>query len=191
MEQKLTLMRYDRKDREKLLSRFIALDFETTGLSATENKIIEIGAVLFEKGKATKEYSTLVHPGEKIPDIITAITGLRDEDFQNAPKEKEVLPDFLSFLGDARTGETFLCAHNARFDGSFLKEWLRRENLSFHLKFYDTLRLSRERLDLCHYRLSNVSEYYGIRNQHAHRASSDAWTCGEVLLKLLEENRQD
>lgn len=189
MEQKLTIMRWEKEDRKKILSRFIALDFETTGLKPNEDKIIEIGAVLFENGQPTEEYSQLVHPEERISDIITTITGLRDEDFVNAPKEDAVLPEFLSFLGDALSGETILCAHNARFDGSFLRAWLRRKDLSFHLKFYDTLRLARKFLCLDHYRLSNVSEYFGIKNKRAHRALSDAWTCGEVLLRLIEQRK--
>ena len=185
MEQKLTLMRLEEKDRPSILSRFIALDFETTGLDPRTDRIIEIGAVLFQEGRPMRSFSTLICPGLPLPPPVSALTGLTDEDLFSAPTEEEVLPSFLAFLGDARQGETFLCAHNARFDGSFLKEALRRGGLSFHLKFFDTLRLSRQKLALDHYRLDDVSRHFGIVNTRAHRAESDAETCGRVLLSLL------
>ena len=50
-----------------LQSKFIAFDVETTGLSPQSDKIIEIGAVLFENGEIIRKYSSLVNPEVHIP----------------------------------------------------------------------------------------------------------------------------
>ena len=39
---------------------YIALDLETTGLSATKDRILEIGAVMVENGEVTGTYETFV-----------------------------------------------------------------------------------------------------------------------------------
>ena len=44
------------------LSSFIALDFETTGLSAHSDRIIEIAAIRYIDGKITDRFVTLVNP---------------------------------------------------------------------------------------------------------------------------------
>ena len=42
---------------------YIALDLETTGLSATKDRILEIGAVMVENGEVTGTYETFVDNG--------------------------------------------------------------------------------------------------------------------------------
>ena len=46
---------------------YIALDLETTGLSATKDRILEIGAVMVENGEVTGTYETFVDNGVEIP----------------------------------------------------------------------------------------------------------------------------
>ena len=47
---------------------FIAFDVETTGLNPVTDRIVEIGAVIFQNGKVNKTFSSLVNPGISIPD---------------------------------------------------------------------------------------------------------------------------
>ena len=47
---------------------YIALDLETTGLSATKDRILEIGAVMVENGEVTGTYETFVDNGVEIPE---------------------------------------------------------------------------------------------------------------------------
>ncbi|NDK07739.1 hypothetical protein EOM39_00665, partial [Candidatus Gracilibacteria bacterium] len=59
----------------------VALDLETTGLSKEKDFIIEIALVKFDEitFEIIEEFSTLVNPGIKIPDLNTNITGITDE----------------------------------------------------------------------------------------------------------------
>ena len=48
----LIKVKYDQEVKKQLEKRFIAFDVETTGLDPQKEKIIELGAVFFENGKA-------------------------------------------------------------------------------------------------------------------------------------------
>jgi DNA polymerase-3 subunit epsilon len=56
------------------------IDFETTGLNSTEDRIIEIGCVLWNWSAATplQLLSEFVHPERLIPEEITKLTGITD-----------------------------------------------------------------------------------------------------------------
>jgi DNA polymerase III alpha subunit (gram-positive type) len=60
--------------------KIIGLDFETTGLSATDDRIIEEGACLFDWDSKTplQLLSEFVHPERPIPEEITKLTGITD-----------------------------------------------------------------------------------------------------------------
>ena len=98
------------------LDKFIALDFETTGLNIDSDRIIEVAAILFIDGIPSKRYNTLVNPGIPIPKLIEQITGITNDMVVDSPKEKEIVDDLFKFIGSYP-----LVAHNTPFDLSFLK----------------------------------------------------------------------
>ena len=53
---------------------FCAFDTETTGLSYKKDKIIELGAVRFDKSGVLATYNSFVHVDFPLPPIITQIT---------------------------------------------------------------------------------------------------------------------
>ena len=57
----LIKVKYDQDIKNQLEKRFIAFDVETTGLNPKEERIIELGAVLFENGQAVQKFNTLVN----------------------------------------------------------------------------------------------------------------------------------
>jgi len=176
-------------DRPELLSalqldRFIAFDFETTGLDVTNDRPIEVAAILFERGKATSRFCSLINPLQPISSLIQDITGISNEMVSEAPKEKDVIVNLLDFLGDYP-----IVAHNTPFDVAFLQAMADRNDKKLpDRKYYDTLTLSRSFLFFQPtHNLSAVSEFYNLSAEGAHRAEKDTENCGEVFVELVHE----
>lgn len=160
----------------------IAVDVETTGLSAGIDEIIEIGAVKLEAGTLTQVYKSLVCPRHGLPPRITEITGITEEMLAEARPIEEVLPEFLAFAGNLP-----LLGHNLPFDYSFIKAACSKQKISFERKGIDTLRLARIlHPSLEKKTLSAMAEFYQIDPGHSHRACDDAVSCAGIYLKMLE-----
>ena len=171
--------------------RFIALDLETTGLSPSNDRIIEISAVVFEDCVPCDSFSSLINPGIPIPSSASKINHIYDSDVVSAPSEAEVLKRFFDFVGAAALrGDVTLVAHNAQFDTRFLSQALTRCGLSANFLFCDTLKLCKDSLPaLPNKKLSTVAKHFCISQQDAHRAEDDARVCGEVFVRLLNLNK--
>jgi DNA polymerase III epsilon subunit family exonuclease len=163
---------------------FVVFDFETTGLKADDEEIIEIGAVKIKGGEEIAEYSVLVNPLKAIPSQASAVNKIYDKDVANAPTLVEVLPAFLRFISGS-----VLVAHNANFDCRFLSAAIRKLKIA-DLDNYvmDTLLLSRK-LHSQHgsHRLAAICQRLKIDNVDAHRAVHDARATAKVLKYFLEE----
>ncbi|MDP3385805.1 MAG: PolC-type DNA polymerase III, partial [Eubacteriales bacterium] len=158
----------------------VVFDLETTGLSPVNDRIIEIGAVKLKNLEVVDTFNIMINPEIDIPYTITQITGITNADVKNAPDIKTGLVKFLSFIGDCEV----LCAHNANFDYSFL-----RNNLDVPREFcvIDTLDLSRYLLKKRKsYKLSKLCKDLGITLENHHRASDDALAAAGLLVILLE-----
>ncbi len=108
---------------------FVALDLETTGLSAAVDRVVEIGAVRFDaRGVEIARFAQLVHPERLMSPSAQAVHGISDADLAGAPTARQVLPAFLEFLG--APGTSVLLAHNAAFDAAFLGRELSRAGMA-------------------------------------------------------------
>ncbi len=165
---------------------YIAFDVETTGLDSIHDRIIEIGAVQFVDGQPIKRFSSLVNPEKSIPASATSINHITNKMVATAPTEQEISADLIEFLGDAINGETVMCAHNASFDFKFLCAMLSRLGYNASFQYIDTLTLSRTHIKgLANYKQSTLEQYFGLVNENAHRAVSDAENCGKILYQIL------
>ena len=166
------------------LDRFIAFDFETTGLEVASDRPIEVAAVLFEHGKPSDRFCTLINPDLPISNLIQDITGITNEMVSDAPKENDVIDKLLNFLSDIP-----IVAHNTPFDVAFLEAMAQRSGKELkNRKYYDTLTLSRAFLFFQpSHNLSAVSEFYNLSAEGAHRAEKDTENCGEVFVELVHE----
>lgn len=170
-----------------LKQRYIAFDVETTGLNPHNDRIIELGAILFENGIPVKRYGTLVNAMINIPSAASEVNHITNQMIKDAPSEKEVYTNLIDFLGDALQEKTIICAHNAKFDIDFLSESLMRLGYNANIYYVDTLSLSRKLVKgLVNYKQDTVATHFDLHNPNAHRAESDAEICGSILWKLLE-----
>lgn len=165
---------------------YVVFDLETTGISTQKDSIIEISAVKAVNGIIVDEYSTLVNPHRHIPASATAVNGITDSMVENAPDLREALEGFLDFVEDG-----ILVGHNIHtFDTNFVYDaamLLFQKELNNN--YVDTLYLARKCLpQLKHHTLGDVSGYFQISTQGAHRALADCimnQKCFEQLGNLL------
>ena len=145
------------------------VDLETTGATASKDRITEIGIILLDE-HGTQEWSSLIQPEARIPSHIERLTGISNEMVADAPTFRDVADKVLKLL-DGR----ILVAHNARFDYGFLKQSFLREGIDFSAKTLCTVKLSR-RLYPAHSRhnLDSLIERHGLSVDSRHRAMGDA-----------------
>jgi DNA polymerase III subunit epsilon len=171
--------------------RLVVIDFETTGLSPEQDRVIEVGIACFERGELTVLKNWLVNPGIPIPEAARAIHNIGDEELRGAPNIAEVIPE----LQRAIDGHLPV-AYNAIFDRTFLHAELARSGVALRggelppafeaeTVWVDPLVWARElHKEERGHRLGEVCARLGIRLDNAHRAASDAEATGRVLLAL-------
>lgn len=167
---------------------FVVVDLETTGGSARDDRITEIGAVKVRGGEVLGELQTLVDPRAPIDPYVQALTGITNRMVADAPSIRSVLPTFLQFAG--LSSGTVLVAHNARFDLGFLRAAARAMQVPWpNHRTADTVLLARRALgrdEVRNFKLGTLASYLGARTTPTHRALDDARATVDVLHALLE-----
>ena len=148
----------------------VFVDLETTGATATHDRITEIGIIEVNHGRLISEWSTLVNPGMSIPPMIQALTGITNTMVALAPSFAEIQREVLQRLD----GKLFI-AHNARFDYGFLKNEFRRCGVSFNARVLCTVKLSRKLYpEHARHNLDTLLERHALDCAARHRALGDA-----------------
>ena len=163
---------------------FVVFDLETTGLSPTDCRITELGAVVVENGRITESYNAFANPGCHIPEEVTHLTGITDEMVAGADDQETAVRKFLEFAAGR-----VLVAHNAHgFDIRFLKAAAERYGLPFANTYLDTLPLAQTLyLGLHNYKLDTIGKYLEIPPFEHHRACDDARALAQIFVKMIED----
>ncbi|SHN19253.1 ATP-dependent DNA helicase DinG [Gracilibacillus kekensis] len=167
------------------MQKFVVIDVETTGQSATKgDRIIELALVVIENKEITKQYNQLINPGKSIPTFISQLTSITDEDVLAKPMFEEVVDDFSELLDEA-----ILVAHNVPFDLTFLNEELERVGKDkINPYVVDTVELARILLPQApSYKLNELAEFLLITHNNPHRAISDALVTADLLILLVNK----
>ncbi len=166
--------------------KYAVLDFETTGPDLND-RIIQVGLALIDQGQITDLYASFVNPGQAIPEVITRLTGITDDDVADAPELDEVMMELLPYLDGA-----VLVAHNALFDLGFLQRALIESGYEpFDGRVLDTLEFLRFLYPgLPSLSLGRASGMLGVEHMQHHRADSDAQATANVWLLCLERLRE-
>ena len=118
----------NRKPEDKL---GIVLDVETTGLSSSQDRVIQLAfrpfyfdSQTFEITGIARKITLFNDPGEPIREEITAITGIRDKDVAGESID-------WSWIRKALHRAEFIVTHNAKFDRQFIEAELARADLQY------------------------------------------------------------
>ena len=170
--------------------REIVLDTETTGLSPSEDRIVEIGAIelvnLLPTGRIYHQY---INPQRPVPKEAEAIHGLSDARLRDEPAFAAIAPAFLAFLADDP-----LVIHNAAFDLAMLNaelDRLGRPQLEAS-RATDTLAIARKRFPGAQASLDALCRRFGVdnSNREKHGALLDSELLAEVYLELRGGRQQ-
>lgn len=160
----------------------VVTDTETTGLSAANNRIIEIAATRLHDGEEPLSFSELIDPGQPISYRITRLTGITTAMVFGRPGAADVMPEYESFLGDA-----IIVAHNLSFDRGFINAERARIGLDpMENAGLCTVRLARRLLPgLRSKSLAALARFFRIPDHGRHRALRDVEITVAVLERLM------
>lgn len=161
---------------------YCVLDLETTGFSATTEKITEVGIMKVKNGEVLDQFSCFVNPEKHIPQRVTEVTKITDDMVKDAETIDMVFPKILDFIKDS-----VLVAHNAPFDMGFLKQNAKNLGYDFDFTYLDTLSLAKDLFpDYKKYKLGKIAENLGIKVEVAHRALDDVDTTVKVFNVMID-----
>lgn len=177
-----------RRGRSWREERFVALDFEATGLDVARDHVLAYGVVPIEEGRALLAGALyrVVRPPIPLPAASIRVHGILPHELADAP----ALEDVLEELVDALAGRT-LVAHAAGVELGFLEEMRRRHGRPRVRRAIDVLDLADEVARRDPHapaprseRLSSLAEATGVPVTRTHHAFVDALTTAQVFLVL-------
>lgn len=162
---------------------YAVVDVETTGGSASQDRIIEIAVYLFDGEKTIERFETLLNPGKPVDPYITKLTGITTEMVQGSPTFADVHQKILEL-----THEAYFVAHNVKFDFGMLRHEFKRLGIDFNRRQLDTVTLARKTIPgYDSYSLGNICESLGINITDRHRAGGDTEATVELLKIILSK----
>lgn len=168
-----------------LLKRPMAfIDLETTGLSISADRIVEISIMKLMPDGSKDVLTILVNPEMPIPAQSTAIHGITDDDVKDSPSFSKIAKNLVQFIGNAD-----LSGYNIyKFDLPIMMEEFLRTGVDFPME-------NRKVIDVQHIfhkmekrDLAAAYKFYcdkEIVNQH--HAEADILATYEVLLAQVKK----
>jgi DNA polymerase-3 subunit epsilon len=161
----------------------VFVDIETNGLNHIRGRVVEVAAIRVEGGEVVREFVSFVNPGAPLPQFITNLTGITENDLADAPLFLGIADELQELLEGA-----IFVAHNVRFDYSFLKQEFKRIGRPFHPRQLCTMRLSRALYPMQRsHKLATLIATHGLQVNARHRAYDDAAALWQFLQKTHEE----
>ncbi|WP_051196968.1 3'-5' exonuclease [Jonesia quinghaiensis] len=163
------------------MTGFAVIDVETTGLSARNDRIIEIAVVHVDtNGTITGNWETLINPERNL--AAQHIHHIHAHQVLHAPRFTAIAQDLEALL----SGRVPV-AHNAPFDARFITAEFQRTSIPFHRQhdFLCTMQLSQRYLPGVGKPLADCCAACGITINNAHTALADATATAQLLATYL------
>ncbi len=166
----------------------VFFDFETTGLSPTEDKIIQF---MFLETEGQHYFSSYVNPKCIISPKAVEVTGITNEDVRQYQTIDCYIPKLLRFLTPKAADEAiYLVAHNGdSFDKLFLREALSNFGMEIPSNwfFIDTLKLAQNFLPkLPRHTMNHLRSHFQLSTMNAHLATKDVLDLERIYFFLQE-----
>ena len=176
--------------------KILAVDFETTGLDAKQDKLLSVGFVTLKQQQISlkSSYHQIIKTKAQLEEsnvIIHHITDSQKDQGQALAKVVEALLKKLS-------GSVML-VHFARIEKQFLTQaCIELYGMAPIFPIIDTLALAKRRLDKrdvaydpSELRLANLRHKYQLPEHHAHNALNDAIATAELFMAQMSKANKD
>ena len=165
-----------------MISDYIAIDLETTGIRLSKDKIIEVGLLKVKDSHIIDTFSCVINPDMQVDDKILELTKISENELENAKRIYEVINHIVDFCEDY-----VLLGHNTIFDYSFVKKEANRVGLEFEKRGIDTYKLCKKVLpENVRKNLTDACSYFGIERKNSHRAFSDAFYTHVLFQEIIK-----
>lgn len=170
--------------------RKLILDTETTGLSFSNDKIIEIGIVELIDNVLTQNYfHEYINPEIDISLSAQKVHGISNEFLIGKPTFNNIAKNFLDFIQDDE-----IIIHNADFDITFINKEL--QNCGFNNiknSVIDTITIAKKEFPGQTVNLDSLCKKLNVINtrQNFHGALLDATLLSKVYLKLTTGKQEN
>lgn len=165
-----------------IISDYIAIDLETTGIRLSKDKIIEVGLLKVKDSHIIDTFSCVINPDMQVDNKILELTKISKNELENAKRIHEVINHIVDFCE-----EYVLLGHNTIFDYSFVKKEANRAGLEFEKRGIDTYKLCKKVLpENVRKNLTEACGYFGIERKNSHRAFSDAYYTHVLFQEIIK-----
>lgn len=162
----------------------IFFDLETTGLNVGKDKIVEISMIKVMPDGTEITRTEIINPEIPIPEEVSAIHGIYDEDVLGKPTFAQIADDLLEFIGDA----DFAGFNSNKFDVPLLVEEFLRCGRRFDLRNRYLVDVQNIFHKMEPRNLVAAYKFYcGGNLADAHHASADTKATYEVLKAQLDK----
>lgn len=166
-----------------MITDYIAIDLETTGIRLSKDKIIEVGLLKVKDSHVIDTFSCVINPDVQIDEKILELTKISEKEIENAKRIQDVIKHIVDFCEDY-----VLLGHNTIFDYGFVKKEANRAGFEFEKRGIDTYKLCKKVLpEDVRKNLTDACRYFGIERKNSHRAFSDAYYT-HVLFQEIVKN---
>jgi DNA polymerase III epsilon subunit-like protein len=157
------------------------IDFETTGLTAGYDRVVEVAIVRIDPGSEPRVVlDTLVNPMRRV--AATEIHGITDDDVADAPRFSDIAGEVVAALNGS-----VVAAYNVYFDIKFLSSELFAVGID-HEPPHFCLMYLRPMLGLgSRCKLEVACQAHGVAYQPTHMAARDAMAAACLLRHYMQQ----
>ncbi len=176
--------------------KILAVDFETTGLDAKQDKLLSVGFVTLQQQQISlkSSYHQIIKTKAQLEESNVIIHHITDSQKEQGQALAMVVEALLKELAGS-----VMLVHFARIEKQFLTQaCLELYGMAPVFPIIDTLALAKRRLDKrdvaydpSELRLANLRKKFELPEHHAHNALNDAIATAELFMAQMSKANKD